>query len=137
MKAALVISLAVLSTAACGRSVGSVVPAGSPSSATASPAERDAGRGNGEKARGPRALKGVPPGHYPKEGECRLWYEGRPPGQQPKAASCSSLMGRVPDGAFILYGGRAWDSRYDWATQARRERGSVPDIIVQIARSIR
>ncbi|RTQ46518.1 hypothetical protein EJV47_21435 [Hymenobacter gummosus] len=32
---------------------------------------------------GPRRLEGVPRGHYPPPGECRIWYPNRPPGQQP------------------------------------------------------
>jgi hypothetical protein len=46
----------------------------------------------------------------------------------------------VPDGAFILYAGKAWDSAYDWPGHAEREQVAdedrVPDIIVQIVRSV-
>jgi hypothetical protein len=90
-----------------------------------------------QPARGPRHLNGVPPGHYPKPGECRLWYSGKPPGQQPKAQSCGSLQGKVPAGAFVLYGGKAWDADYDWAAQSRRERGSVPDAVLDVLRKRR
>ncbi len=83
-------------------------------------------------ARGPRKLGGVPPGHFPPKGQCRLWFPGRPPGKQPPSTSCSSLRGRVPAGAFILYNGDGWDADYDWATRARHEPGSVPGIIVDI-----
>src|SRR5829696_8057515 len=38
-----------------------------------------------------RGLTGVPKGHYPPPGECRLWYSGRPPGKQPAPAKCSTL----------------------------------------------
>ena len=141
MKATL-LSLALLSLAACSGSRPDVVPGGSPSSVSTPRAEAPAAPGNSGKARGgpargPRKLNGVPPGHYPKAGECRLWHSGRPPGQQPKPTSCRNLIGQVPAGAFILYGDRAWDSQYDWAAQARRERGSVPQVIIDIARSIR
>ncbi|MGH7447070.1 MAG: hypothetical protein ACRELT_05900 [Longimicrobiales bacterium] len=139
MRVALLLSIAVIGTSACSRTVATAVPAGSPASATTERAEREGNNGNGrgEKARGPRKLNGVPPGHYPKPGECRLWHSGRPPGQQPKPTACSNLMGRVPAGAFILYGDRAWDSQYDWAAQARRDRGSVPRVILDIVGSIR
>src|SRR5262245_54917054 len=32
--------------------------------------------------------QGIPPGHLPPPGECRVWYDGRPPGQQPPTTSC-------------------------------------------------
>jgi hypothetical protein len=140
MKATLLLSLAVLGTAACA-SNRTAVPGGSPSSATTpraeAPAAANSGKARGEPARGPRKLNGVPPGHYPKAGECRLWHSGRPPGQQPKATACRNLIGHVPDGAFILHGDRAYDSKYDWVAQASRERGSVPQAIIDIVRSIR
>ena len=79
--------------------------------------------GNG-KARG---LTGVPKGHYPPPGECRLWFEGRPPGKQPAPTKCSSLAGRVPAGAFVLYNGKAYDMDYDW----RRDK-QAPAIIVNL-----
>lgn len=65
----------------------------------------------------------VPPGHYPADGECRVWLHGRPPGQQARAAPCDSL-GPVPASAFILFGGDAWDFDYDWL--AAMERGEDP-----------
>lgn len=136
----LLLSLAVLGGSACGGTRTTAVPGGSPASVSTpraeAPAAANAGKGRGEAARGPRKLNGVPPGHYPKAGECRLWYSGRPPGQQPKATACRNLMGRVPAGAFILYGDRAWDANYDWAAQARRDRDSVPQVILDIVRSI-
>ena len=79
---------------------------------------------------------GVPPGHYPPPGECRIWYPGTPPGQQPPPARCERLIGRVPFGAFILYNGREWDTRYDWEARERRSRGSVPDVILSLMRGI-
>lgn len=88
-------------------------------------------KGNGKaksKARGPRKLNGVPPGHYPPKGMCRVWYEGRPPGQQPKPVACSKLRGRVPSNAFVLYNGKYWDAQYDWSA----ERRSLPEVIADI-----
>ena len=78
-----------------------------------------------------RTLK-VPPGHYPRAGQCRLWYSGRPPGQQPAATRCESLIGRVPRGAFILYNSNAWDGDYNWGEHKKQRRGAVPDIIVRL-----
>jgi hypothetical protein len=80
----------------------------------------------------PRTLSEVPPGHYPPPGECRLWFVDRPAGQQPPPAPCDSLVGRVPRGAFVLYNAQAWDADYDWGERARREPGSVPEIILRV-----
>lgn len=89
---------------------------------------------DGDRAgtRGPRALKGVPPGQYPPPGECRVWYPGRPPGQQPPPARCDRLAGRVPRGAFLLYNRKAWDAGYDWRGEERRRPGTVPRTVMRI-----
>jgi hypothetical protein len=47
---------------------------------------------------------GIPPGHLPPPGECRIWYPGIPPGQQPPPGSCYDLGGRVPPGAWLIHG---------------------------------
>lgn len=84
---------------------------------------------------GARTL-GVPKGHYPPPGECRIWHPGRPPGQQPPPARCDRLVGRVPYGAFILYNDKEWDTRYDWREHERRRRGSVPRVILDLMASL-
>jgi hypothetical protein len=73
----------------------------------------------------------VPPGHYPPTGQCRVWIHDRPPGQQDRAAPCNAL-GNIPAGAFILFGGEAWDFDYDWVAAARTM--SVPPQIVALKR---
>ena len=45
----------------------------------------------------------VPPGHYPKPGQCRVWFPGRPPGHQPRAGSCNAIERTAPAGSWILY----------------------------------
>ncbi len=85
-----------------------------------------------DDVKGPKKLKGVPPGHYPPPGQCRLWHEGRPPGHQPRPQSCESLVGRVPEGAFVLYNDDAWDADYDWRGHAARHAGSVPTAILRV-----
>lgn len=35
-----------------------------------------------------RSKQGVPPGHLPPEGLCRVWYRGVPPGRQPSPTRC-------------------------------------------------
>lgn len=73
----------------------------------------------------------VPPGQYPPLGQCRVWIHDRPPGQQARAAPCNAL-GTIPAGAFILFGGDAWDADFDWVAEARRS--SVPPEIVALTR---
>lgn len=49
------------------------------------------------------ATLGIPPGHLPGPGQCRIWIPGQPPGHQPKAGSCSELAGHVPPNAWLVY----------------------------------
>lgn len=82
---------------------------------------------------GPRQLAGVPRGHYPPPGSCRIWYPNRPPGHQPPPTSCGNLRGvRLEPGAFILHGDRAYDADYDWREEERRRPGSVGRDILDI-----
>jgi len=46
---------------------------------------------------------GIPPGHLPPPGSCRVWMPGEPPGHQPPSGDCSRLASRVPPGAWLLY----------------------------------
>ncbi len=48
---------------------------------------------------------GIPPGHLPPPGECRIWYPDRPPGHQPPPGPCERLKYNVPPGAQLVYGG--------------------------------
>lgn len=79
---------------------------------------------------------GVPAGHYPPPGECRIWYPSREPGQQPVPGRCDTMVGRVPFGAFLLYHDKAWDTQVDWHRQESRRPGSVPDIVLRIMNSL-
>lgn len=45
---------------------------------------------------------GIPEGHLPPPGECRIWYPGKPPGHQPPPGKCGSLSHRVPAGAWLI-----------------------------------
>ena len=77
--------------------------------------------------KGPRHIN-VPPGHYPPEGMCRLWFQDRAPGQQPQPTECNKLRGKVPAGAFVLYNGKYWDADYDWTPK----KASMPEPLVTI-----
>ena len=81
----------------------------------------------------PRRLEGVPKGHYPPPGSCRIWYPNRSPGQQPPPADCGSLSGvALEPGAFILHGDRAYDAEYDWKKEETRRPGTVDRDILDI-----
>lgn len=51
-----------------------------------------------------RGHGGVPEGHMPPPGECRIWYPNTPPGQQPPPGDCSRLRHDVPPGARLIRG---------------------------------
>ncbi|HZG00439.1 MAG TPA: hypothetical protein VEY71_05515 [Chitinophagales bacterium] len=84
-------------------------------------------------SKGPRQLDGVPPGHFPPAGQCRIWYPNRPPGHQPPPTDCRRLVGtRLEPGAFILHGDKAYDADYDWRSEERRKPGTVNKDIIEI-----
>src|SRR6266508_1401696 len=55
--------------------------------------------------RGPStaATLGIPPGHLPPPGQCRIWVPGEPPGHQPRARSCAGIERAAPAGSWIVY----------------------------------
>ncbi len=86
---------ALLAAGACTRSTRTVVLGPNPD-------VREA-----ETSRGPStaATLGVPPGHLPDEGECRVWIPGAPPGRQPRPKSrpCPGIESLAPAGSWIIY----------------------------------
>ncbi|HSF33394.1 MAG TPA: hypothetical protein VLK82_23355 [Candidatus Tectomicrobia bacterium] len=46
---------------------------------------------------------GVPPGHLPPPGQCRLWYPDRPPGHQPPPENCGRLRYHAPVDAWLIH----------------------------------
>ena len=83
-------SLTIL-VVACTRTTRTIVLAPTPEAETAAP--------------GTAAVLGVPPGHLPKPGECRVWIPGVPPGRQPrpKSRDCAGIAAVAPPGSWILY----------------------------------
>jgi hypothetical protein len=55
--------------------------------------------------RGPSsaATLGIPPGHLPAPGQCRVWMPGAPPGHQPRPRSCARIESTAPAGSWIVY----------------------------------
>jgi hypothetical protein len=49
------------------------------------------------------ATLGIPPGHLPPPGQCRVWIPGDPPGHQAPAGSCSELASQVPLNGWLVY----------------------------------
>jgi hypothetical protein len=45
---------------------------------------------------------GIPEGHLPPPGECRVWYPDKPPGHQPPPGKCDRLRYQVPPGAWLI-----------------------------------
>ena len=49
------------------------------------------------------ATLGIPPGHLPPVGQCKVWVPGKPPGHQAAARSCSGIERTASAGTWILY----------------------------------
>ena len=67
------------------------------------------------QGRGRRAnSQGIPPGHMPRAGECRVWYDGVPPGRQPRATSCreAERVAARDRNARVIYGDDYDNGRY-------------------------
>lgn len=47
---------------------------------------------------------GIPPGHLPPAGQCRVWVPGTPPGHQARSRSCAGIERSAPAGSWIVYG---------------------------------
>ena len=48
------------------------------------------------------ATLGIPPGHLPPPGQCRVWRPGTPPGHQAKPRSCTNIERTAPAGSLIV-----------------------------------
>ena len=56
--------------------------------------------------------QGIPPGHMPAAGQCRVWYDGVPPGRQPAPTNCRNAerIAARDRNARVIYG----DDRYGY-----------------------
>jgi hypothetical protein len=71
----------------------------------APPPNADVRRSDANRGSSTAATLGVPPGHLPDPGECRVWIPGTPPGRQPKPKSrpCPGIATVAPAGSWIIY----------------------------------
>lgn len=61
----------------------------------------------GGDRRDERGGRGIPPGHIPPAGQCRVWFDDRPPGHQPRATSCRQARADAHrHGGRVIVGGR-------------------------------
>lgn len=95
----LVIPLLLLPTAACS-SGRIVLPSGG---SAPEPVHHGSGRSSPHPMQGPVASLGIPPGHYPPPGQCRIWMPGVAADRQAKCVPCTSIDGEIPLGAWVLY----------------------------------
>jgi hypothetical protein len=52
--------------------------------------------------KGRPAYLGIPPGHLPPPGQCRVWIPGKPPGKQRRSGDCIKLERKIPPGAWLV-----------------------------------
>lgn len=69
---------------------------------------------------------GIPKGHLPPPGECKVWFPGKPPGHQPPPQSCASALRNVPLGAWVI---THEGSRYKVSIFDRAKRGVLEEIL--------
>lgn len=64
------------------------------------------GTEDGDERKSTAATLGIPPGHLPPPGQCKVWMPGEPPGQQKKkfkSGDCSYVRTQVPPGGWLVY----------------------------------
>lgn len=74
-----------------------------------------------------KSAQGIPPGHLPPPGACRVWYDNRPPGHQPPPTSCreAERIASRDRYARVIYGGDRGRQDGSWnRDDDRRERDS-------------
>ena len=73
-----------------------------------------------------RQAQGIPPGHVPPAGQCRVWYDNVPPGRQPAPTNCdrAEQIASRDRAARVIYGDRSTRANDDWRTDAYRTGGS-------------
>lgn len=62
------------------------------------------GEAQQQEARQTRTSDGVPRGHLPPAGMCRIWIDGVPPGRQPAPTDCQTAVSTRPANARVIWG---------------------------------
>ena len=83
-------------------------------SATATAGAQGRGRGKDKQ--------GVPPGHRPPAGMCRIWINGVPPGRQPAPTDCETAVRNQPANSQIIWGDNTTRRGRNVADDDRRNR---------------
>lgn len=90
----------LLAIATLGCAGGVSFPSGpSPSTSTAPSGSVE----NSAQTRSTAATLGIPPGHLPPPGQCRIWVPGTPPGHQGRSGPCPALEAQVGPGEWLVY----------------------------------
>jgi hypothetical protein len=131
----------LLLAAACSRSTSSDSPRPAPRpeppilpppSSTGGSSDND-GQPSTERPGSTAARLGIPPGHLPEIGQCRIWAPGVPPGQQRWAKSVSCLVvGNPPAGHWLLF--RPTSDRRIVRVRVAHERRSGVITVVRVYR---
>lgn len=75
------------------------------------------------QGRGRNGNAGVPPGHLPPAGQCRVWVDGVPPGRQAAPTDCATARAQaVRYGGRVIYGGGRDDDRAERRDDRRDDR---------------
>ena len=71
----------------------------------AAPVPRGAKSATSNPSASTAARLGIPPGHLPEPGSCRVWVPGKAPGQQKENATgdCSWVATQVPAGGWLVW----------------------------------
>jgi hypothetical protein len=95
MKKTALTLIAALATSACG----TVLVTSDPTSDEPAASSQSAGGPGPSTA----ATLGIPPGHLPEPGQCRVWIPGEPPGHQGPEGDCAALASQVPLDGWLVY----------------------------------
>jgi hypothetical protein len=68
---------------------------------------------------------GIPYGHLPPPGECKIWIPGLPAGQQGPPESCESAFFNAPLGAWVI---SRTENRYEVSVLS----DSRPQVVIEV-----
>jgi hypothetical protein len=80
-----------------------------------------------------RGNDGVPEGHRPPPGMCRIWIDGVPPGQQPAPTDCATAVRNRPANGRVIFGddaakpGKAKPKKFSGSYSARDDERTATD----------